>query len=301
MPEQMLKLLLSMVSHSDIIIWPLQTIHDLVWFQGHSNYERLHRRGVQKPAEIISDMMKTYEWRNTHIVELVEKNKNPKINIGQIIATVHSDTCLSYTSFKIGDTPPNLPYFLKQLKEETESPVIFVVGTVGRDFKEDAVENGVNNKNWIMFSDYTEKSENEYISIKNSGDTMYSGSLVFHDDRCAPGKKMVDCLKETAHIRETVSRLKRNKVVPVRFLSIVRWKITGDYQKIEYLQFFNGTFYDKLKYTDTFLATAKENSKCKRCLHCQEVCPDDTAIRNVAPGKIILMIGKTSRLPKKCF
>ncbi|XP_066923549.1 uncharacterized protein [Clytia hemisphaerica] len=292
LPEEMLKLLLSLVSHTDIIIWPLQLIQDLVWFQGHPNYEKLHRKGVRKPAEMISDMMSTYEWRNAHVVDLFEMNKNPEVDVHKLITKLPRSTCLSYTSFEIGGSsvPDNLLKVLEQLKAEKEASVIFVVGTVGGKFKKLAVENGVSGKYWVIFSEYTDlESKDEYISIKNSGDIMYSGSLVFHNDRCAPGKKMTDCLEENTEMRDTVYRLKRNRIVQVRYISINTWKETRNYHQMEYLQLYNGSHnkfllsLDQVKYTETFLET-RVKSKCRKCLYCQDLCPDDTAVLNIEPG-----------------
>ena len=67
--DGMMKLMVSVVSFSDIFIWPLQTIGDLNGFLHLPNLNRL-MTSVKKPLDVIEDVARTFKWTNIHIVEI---------------------------------------------------------------------------------------------------------------------------------------------------------------------------------------------------------------------------------------
>ena len=307
-PEEMLKTLLSVVSFSKhIIVWPLQTVQDQVWFRNHPNFENFHQRVVKKPADVVVEMMETFSWHNVHVVDVLVDSQEDIVNKQQLdfrklFQNVNKGRCISYSNFTVSEIRTNAPKLLnefEQLRQELNTPVVFLNGNKGDLYKDMALANGVN-KYWILFTDKSKISDaktnhrasNEFISILNSGEVLYFHLLPFSDNNCsgAESEKCPDLETRTAIVK---------KNIPIRCLNIAQWEKDGTYKKLEYIQHLTDgrnlkiQSMDSISRTTSSFKSTKILSKCPDCLYCNTLCPGNETFAYVNPGALYKKKGLT--------
>ena len=312
--EEMLKTLLSVLSFSsNTIVWPLQTVQDQVWFRHHPNFKNFHQRVVKKPTDVIVEMMETFSWQNVHVVDVVTdstidlaKNDGEQINFRRLF---QNTKCVSYSNFTVSEIKSNSPRLtneLLQIKEQPNTPVVFLNGKKGNLYKEKALELGLK-KYWISFkfknsnrgdgdSSKTKipasATKHEHISILNSGKVLYFHLLPFSDDTCSDGTTYHTC----PELSKRTEIMKKN--IPTRCLNIQQWKREKTYMKLEYIQHLEDgrnnrvQTMDAIKRTPTLEATQR-NSKCSECVYCDIYCPGNKTLGYINPEALYKRRGYT--------
>ena len=323
MSEEMLKTLLSVVSFStSTIVWPLQTVKDQVWFRNHPNFKNFHQRVVQKPKDVVVEMVEAFSWQNVHIVDVVTDPTGSARKVGEQIdfrKLFQKTRCISYSNFTESEIVSNstrLMDELRQLKEEMNTPVVFLHGKKGNLYKEKALELELD-KYWIIFkvkskhrggsgsSIQTKHPETtkkyEHISILNSGVVLYFHLLPFSDDTCSENAPSDICpdLSTRTEIME--------KNIPTRCLNIAQWKRNQTYTKLEYIQYLEDGSQNKIQTMDSIIRTkaldaTQRNSKCTTCVYCDAYCPGNKTLGYVNPGALYKRKGITcGACPPDCM
>ncbi|XP_066923548.1 uncharacterized protein [Clytia hemisphaerica] len=294
-PENLLKLAVSILSYTDIKVFPMFKLSDDYrrWSDNFIHFEPIV---AMIPEDIVVDIIKKFDWKHVAIVQIKRNSieDKDKLKMDRIRREL-PNLCFDYqnlntTSVAIDDGIKRRLF--ETLKRDQSVKAVIIKGDLAAKFMLDADKYGVK-KYWILLSQYREpeiaQNHPEFIGIVRSIKNYRYQKIEYHNDTvCSQPTKIMEVFRHQAKSCSSTEVSSQNSrylvdeikyawsiLIPNRLVVVRTILEDGFYNYMDVVQFYNNKVHSKQRVKNlkiTQKAIQLGTGQCRECKECKNQC-----------------------------